>query len=73
MLGVTFSSKLDWCTYIIFTAKTASTKIGALVHSMNFLFPEVALYLFLLIVIHSMKAKQPLQGMESQEKEAQQD
>ena len=55
MLGVTFSSKLDWGTYIIFIAKTASKKIGALIHSMKFLSPEAALYLFLLIVIHTMQ------------------
>ena len=46
MLGLTFSSKLDWDSYIISIAKTASKKIGALIHSMKFLSPEVALYLF---------------------------
>ena len=46
MLGLTFSSKLDWGSYIISIAKTASKKIGALVHSMKFLYPEVALYLY---------------------------
>ena len=30
MLGLTFSSKLDWSSYIICIAKTASKKIGAL-------------------------------------------
>ena len=55
MLGVTFSSKLDWGTYIISIAKTASKKIGALIHSMKFLSPEVALYLFFLIGIPSMQ------------------
>ena len=45
MLGLTFSSKLDWCSYIISIAKTASKKIGALIRSMKFLSPEVALYL----------------------------
>ena len=30
MLGLTFSSKLDWGSYIISIAKTASKKIGAL-------------------------------------------
>ena len=42
---LTFSSKLDWGSYIISIAKTASKKIGALICSMKFLFPEVALYL----------------------------
>ena len=45
MLELTFSSKLDWGSYIIFIAKTASKKIGALIRSMKFLSPEVALYL----------------------------
>ena len=45
MLGLAFSSKLDWGSYIISIAKTASKKIGALIRSMKFLYPEVALYL----------------------------
>ena len=45
MLGLTFSCKLDWGSYIISIAKTASKKIGALIRSMKFLSPEVALYL----------------------------
>ena len=45
MLGLTFISKLDWGSYIISIAKTASKKIGALIRSMKFLSPEVALYL----------------------------
>ena len=31
MLGLTFSSKLDWGSYMISIAKTASKKIGALI------------------------------------------
>ena len=46
MLGLTYSSKLDWGSYIISIAKTASKKIGALICSMKFLSPEVALYLY---------------------------
>ena len=46
MLGLTFSSKLDWGSYIVSIAKTASKKIGALIRSMRFLSPEVALYLY---------------------------
>ena len=42
---LTFSSKLDWGSYIISIAKTASKKIGALIRSVKFLSPEVALYL----------------------------
>ena len=45
MLGLTFSYKLDWGSYIISIAKTASKKIGALIRSVKFLWPEVALYL----------------------------
>ena len=45
MLELTFSSKLDWGSYIISIAKTASKKIGALICSMKFLSPEVLLYL----------------------------
>ena len=46
MLGLTFSSKLVQGPYIISIAKTASKKIGAFIHSVKFLFPEVALYLY---------------------------
>ena len=46
MLGLTFFPKLDWTSYIIFIAKTVSKKIGALICSMKFLFPEAALYLY---------------------------
>ena len=46
MLGLTFSSKLDWGSYIISIAKTGSKKIGAIIRSMKFLFPEIDLYLY---------------------------
>ena len=46
MQGLTFSSKLDWGSYIISIAKTASKKIGALIHSMKFVSPEVTLCLY---------------------------
>ena len=45
MLGLTISSKLDWGSYIIFIAKTASNKVKASIRSMNSS-PEVAMYLF---------------------------
>ena len=45
MLGLSFSSKLYSGSYIISIAKTASKKTGPLIHSMNFLYPGVALYL----------------------------
>ena len=44
MLGLAFSSKFDWNSYIIFIAETASKKIGALIDSIKFLSPQVALY-----------------------------
>ena len=46
LLGLTFSFKLDWGSYIICIPKTASKKIGALIRSMRFLSHEVALYLY---------------------------
>ena len=46
MLGLTFFSKLDWSCCIISIAKTAFEKIGALICSKKFLFPEVAVYLY---------------------------
>ena len=50
ILGLTFSSKLDWGSYTISIAKTASKKIGALIRSMKFLSPEVALCLYKSII-----------------------
>ena len=46
MLGLTFSSKLDWSSCIISVAKTGSKKIGPLICSMKFLSPKVTLYLY---------------------------
>ena len=46
MLGLIFCPKLDLGSYIISNANTASKKIGALIRSMKFLSPEVALYLY---------------------------
>ena len=46
MLVLTFSSKLDWNSYIISIAKTFSKKIGALIRYMKFLSPEFSLYLY---------------------------
>ena len=46
MLGLTFSCKLGWGSYIISIAKPASKKIGTLIRFMKFLSPEVALYLY---------------------------
>ena len=50
ILGLTYSSKLDWGSYIISIAKTTSKKIGALIRSMKFLFPGVAQYLYKSII-----------------------
>ena len=46
MLQLTFTSKLDWGSYISCIAKTASKITRALIHSMKFFSPEVALYLY---------------------------
>ena len=46
MLGLTFSAKLNLGSNIISIAKTASKKIGASLHSMKFLSPEVGLYYY---------------------------
>ena len=46
IMGLTFSSKLDWGSYIISIAKTASKKMGALIRCMKFLSSEFALYLY---------------------------
>ena len=45
MLGLFFSSKLDWGYYIFSIATTIFKKIGALISSMKFLSPEVTLCL----------------------------
>ena len=50
MLRLTLSSKLDWGSYIIYFAKTASKKIGASICSMKILSSEVALYLYKCII-----------------------
>ena len=44
MLALTFSSKLDWGSYIVSIAKTASKKIGALIHSCFFLLRMFCIY-----------------------------
>ena len=46
MLELTFSSKLDWGSYIISIAKTAFKNIGVLIRSMKFLSSEIVLYLY---------------------------
>ena len=45
-MGLSFSSKLDWGSFIFSIAKYASKKIWASIRSMKFLSPEVALYLY---------------------------
>ena len=55
ILGLTFSSKWDWGSYTISIAKTASKKIGALIHSMKFLSPEGALYIYISTICPCME------------------
>ena len=45
MLGLPFSSKLDWGSYITSIAKTAK-KIETLICSMKFISPDITLYLY---------------------------
>ena len=53
LITMAFSSKLDWGSYIISIGKTAFKKIGALIHSVKFLSPEVALSLLLGIILQT--------------------
>ena len=50
MLGLTFSSKVNWGSYIISIAKTASEKIGALKNFLNIglkkVFEKLTIYPF---------------------------
>ena len=55
MLELTFSSKLDWVSYIISIPKTASKKIEALIHSMKFFSLEVTLNLYKSVIKPCMK------------------
>ena len=55
MLELTFCSKLDWGSYTISIAKTASKKIGTLIWSMTFLSPEVVPYLYKSTILPRME------------------
>ena len=44
MLGLFFSRKLDWGSYIISAAKTVSKKMGVLIHTTKSFSPEAAPY-----------------------------
>ena len=46
MLGLSFSSKLDWSSEIIFIVKTVSKDIGAFIRFMKLVSLDVALYLY---------------------------
>ena len=46
MLGLSFSSKSNKGSFIISIVKTASKKLGAVIHSIKYLSSEVALYLY---------------------------
>ena len=46
MLGLSFSSKLEWGSYSVSIVKTAFKKIGTSIRSMTFPFPEVVIYLY---------------------------
>ena len=55
MQRLSFSSKLDWGSYIISITKFTSKKIGALFRSIKFLSPEGALYLYKSTIQSSME------------------
>ena len=55
MLVLTFFSKLDWGSYIITIGKIASKKNWALIHSLKFLSPEFALYLYKSTILPCME------------------
>ena len=55
ILGLTFSSKLDWGSYIISIIKTVSKKIEALIRSIKFISPEVALYIYKSTILSCME------------------
>ena len=46
MPELSFSSKLNWGSYIISTAKTTAKKVKTLIRTINFPSPEVALYVY---------------------------
>ena len=50
MLGLTFSSELDWSFYNISIARIVLKKTETLICSMKFPSPEVALYLYKSII-----------------------
>ena len=53
-LELSSSFKLDWGSYIFSIIKTGSKEIGAFICSMNFLSPEVALYLCKSTCLHGI-------------------
>ena len=55
MLGLTFSSKFYWGSYIYPVAKTASKKIEVLIRFVKFRSPEFPLYLYKSTVIPYME------------------
>ena len=55
ILWLTFSSKLDWGSYIICIIKTVSKKIGALIRSIKFISPEVPLYIYKSTILPCME------------------
>ena len=46
LLGISFTSKLDWGSYLIGLAKSVSKKVGAILRCRSFLSAEVILYIY---------------------------
>ena len=55
MMKLTFSSKLDWGSYIISIANSVSKKIGAIICYMKFISLDVTLYLYKSIICPCME------------------
>ena len=55
MMKLTFSSKLDWGSYIISIANSVSKKIGAIICYMKFISLDVTLYLYKSIIYPCME------------------
>ena len=60
MLGLNFSSKLDWDSCIISIVKTFNKKIETVICSMKILSPKVALYLYKSTICPCMSGVGPL-------------
>ena len=54
-VGLSFSFELDFASYVVYIAKTASMNNAMLIHSVNVLFCEAALYLYAYTIRHCIE------------------